>query len=115
VVGGEAVAGRRVNRLQALALAVLIGGAGLAWAIGFLVPAQVVETTTGLVTSRTVAYTNSPHSGQTAFNWLLALLVGGPAAMAAATLYAGSQISRSRGSSRGRARDQRAREAADDA
>ena len=97
---------KRVNQLQVLAMAVLVIGAGLALAIGTLVPAQVIETTTGLTTSRTVVYTNSPGSGPTSFNWLFALLVAGPALVATATLYAGSAVVRTRSSSRGRSRSE---------
>jgi cytochrome bd-type quinol oxidase subunit 2 len=93
----------RVGRLRTMALAVLMGGLVAAFLLGTTFPAQVTPVT-GSLTGKTVSYVSSPQgSGESAFNWLFALLVAGPAVVAASMLYGASEIaSASRRSARSR-------------
>jgi hypothetical protein len=81
---------KRVSRIRAIALAMLLVGAVVTFLVGTMFPAQV-STTVGS-TVKVTDYTKSPASGETAFNWLLALLVMGPALIASALLYSAAEI-----------------------
>ena len=81
---------KRVSRIRAAALAVLLLGAVLTFLIGTMFPAQV-GTAVG-TTVKVTDYTKSAASGETAFNWLLALLVFGPTFVASALLYSAAEI-----------------------
>src|SRR3954462_14646545 len=81
---------KRVSRIRAAALAVLLLGLVATFLVGTMFPAQV-PTLAG-TTAKVTDYTKTPASGQTAFNWLLALLVFGPALVASATLYGAAEI-----------------------
>lgn len=88
---------KRVNRLRAVALGVLMVGIVAGFILGAMFPSQVVETTTGLVKRKYTVYTTSSDSGETAFNWLFFLLILGPSVVASAVLYGAAEIA---GSSR---------------
>jgi hypothetical protein len=81
---------KRVSRIRAAALAFLLLGAVAAFLVGTMFPAQVavVAGTTVKITD----YTKSPATGETAFNWLLALLVFGPCLVSSAMLYGAAEI-----------------------
>ncbi len=82
----------RGGRLRTIAVAVLIGGLVAAFLVGAMVKAQVTPVT-GSLTEKSVSYVSSPEgSGAGSFNWLLALLVAGPAVVAASGLYAAAEI-----------------------
>lgn len=81
---------KRVSRIRAAALAVLLGGLVAMFLIGTMFPAQV-STAVG-TTVKVTDYTKSPASGETAFNWLLALVVFGPAFVVSALLYSAAEI-----------------------
>ena len=81
---------KRVSRIRTAALAVLLAGVVLTFLIGTMFPAQVA-TTVG-TTVKVTDYTKTPASGETAFNWLLALLVLGPTIVASALLYSAAEI-----------------------
>ena len=75
-----------------MALAALLGGLIAAFLVGSVVKAQV-SPVAGNLTTKSVSYVSSPQGGgEGAFNWLLALLVAGPAVVAASMLYAASEI-----------------------
>jgi hypothetical protein len=76
--------------MRTLALAVLLGGAVTMFLVGSLFPAHV-EVAPG-TTARVTDYTTSAESGETAFNWLLALLVMGPAVVSSAVLFGAAEI-----------------------
>ena len=82
---------KRVSRIRAAALAVLLLGLVATFLVGTMFPAQV--TTLAGSTVKITDYTKSPATGQTAFNWLLALLVFGPSFIASALLYSAAEIS----------------------
>jgi hypothetical protein len=81
---------KRVSRIRAAALAVLMVGAVVMFLVGTLFPAQVTTTTGTSV--KVTDYTKSPSSGETAFNWLLGLLVMGPVVVASATLFGAAEV-----------------------
>jgi hypothetical protein len=81
---------RRVSRIRAIALAILLVGLVLTFLIGSMFPAQV--TTVAGSTVKITDYTKTPASGESAFNWLLALLVLGPALVTSAMLYSAAEI-----------------------
>ena len=81
---------KRVSRIRAAALAVLLFGTVITFLVGTMFPAQV-STVVGS-TAKVTDYTKSSATGETAFNWLLALLVLGPTIVAAATLYGAAEI-----------------------
>jgi hypothetical protein len=60
--------------------------------MGAMFPAQIQTTANGIAQAKTTVYVNSPASGDTAFNWLFALLFFGPAMVAAAVLYGAAEI-----------------------
>lgn len=94
---------RRVSRLRAVALAVLMVGVLGGFLAGALVPAQVATTPSGLGQVKTTVFVNSPASGETAFNTLFALLFFGPAMVSAAVLFGAAEIAGSvRRAGRGR-------------
>src|SRR4051794_16500375 len=82
---------RRVSRMRAVALAVLLVGFVVAFLIGSMFPAQVLVATG--TTAKVTDYTKSSATGETAFNWLLALLVLGPVVVSSALLYSAAEIS----------------------
>jgi hypothetical protein len=82
---------KRVSRIRAAALAVLLLGLVATFLVGTMFPAQVTTTAGTLV--KVTDYTKTPAKGETAFNWLLALLVLGPALVASALLYSAAEIS----------------------
>ena len=93
---------QRVSRLRGAALAVLLVGLVATFLVGSIFPAQVV--TAAGTTVKVTDYTKSPATGETAFNWLLALLVLGPVLIASSVLYGAAEIaasSRRGGRSRG--------------
>lgn len=79
----------RAGRLRAIAIGVLIAGAGLAFLVGAAFPAQA-----GKIGNlpRITNYTNGVDGGDSSFNWLFAILVAGPAAVAASVLYGCAEI-----------------------
>jgi hypothetical protein len=81
---------KRVSRIRAAALAVLLGGAVLMFLVGSMFPAQVSvgSGTLGKVTD----YTKTPASGESAFNWLFAILIMGPAVISASVLFGAAEI-----------------------
>jgi hypothetical protein len=81
---------KRVSRIRAIALVVLLGGMVLAFLVGNMVPAHVNPAVGA--TGRLTIFTSTSDTGETAFNWLLALLVGGPALVASAILYGSAEI-----------------------
>jgi hypothetical protein len=81
---------RRVNRIRTTALVVLLTGAVLMVLVGMSFPAQVALSSG--TTVKVTDYTKSPGSGESAFNWLFALLVMGPAVVTAAVLYGAAEI-----------------------
>ena len=80
----------RASRLRAGAAGVLILGIALAFVMGSTFPAQIVKAPPALTAVTT--YTNSVDSGDGAFNWLFALLVVGPALVAASVLFASAEV-----------------------
>ncbi len=101
---------KRVSRLRGIALVVILGGFAAAFLIGNLVPAAVMPVAGSTTAAKTIVFTQSPDGGtaETSFNWLLALLVAGPAAVAAVALYGAAEVTaavrrggRSRSSERG--------------
>jgi hypothetical protein len=82
---------KRVSRIRAAALAVLLMGLVATFLVGTMFPAQV--TTVAGSTVKITDYTKTPATGETAFNWLLALLVFGPTLVASALLYSAAEIS----------------------
>lgn len=96
----------RANRLRALAAAVLLAGIAAAFVVGAAFPASVTVSAT-LVKSTN--YTMSAESGETAFNWLFALLILGPSIVAAAVLLSSSELAAAlRRSGRSRSADDEA-------
>ena len=85
---------KRVSRLRAVALAMVLGGAVVAILVGTLFPAPVSvgAGTLGKITD----FTKSADSGETAFNVFFALLVAGPAVVAAVLWGAAEVASASR-------------------
>jgi Flp pilus assembly protein TadB len=81
---------RRVSRIRAAALVILLGGAVLAFLVGTMVPAHVNPAVGA--TGKLTIFTSTSDTGETAFNWLLALLVIGPAVVASTVLYGAAEI-----------------------
>jgi hypothetical protein len=95
---------KRVARMRAAGLAVLMVGLLVTFLVGTMFPAQVT-TVTG-TTVKVTDYTKTPASGETAFNWLLALLVMGPAVIASAVIFSAAEVAAStRRSNRSRNHD----------
>lgn len=96
----------RASRLRMLAAAVLaIGFVG-----GFLLASMYPALVTGdSLTGQAVAWTQAPRgdASRTTFNWLLFVLVLGPAMVAASVLYGAAEVAHSvsRRSRSGRIRD----------
>jgi hypothetical protein len=84
---------RRASRMRAIALVVLFVGLAGAFLVGALVPAKVTSTTVGLFPVKSTSFVETSESGESAFNWLLALLVAGPAVVSASVLYGAAEIS----------------------
>jgi hypothetical protein len=80
----------RVSLIRAAALAILLAGTVVTFLVGTMFPAQVTIVTG--TTLKVTDYTKSPASGETAFNWLLALLVMGPVVVSSALLYSAAEI-----------------------
>ena len=81
---------KRVSRIRAAALAVLLVGAVFTFLVGTMFPAQVAPPVGSTV--KVTDYTKSPASGESAFNLLFGLLVLGPAVVASAVLYGAAEI-----------------------
>ena len=81
---------KRVSRIRAAALAVLLLGLIATFLVGTMYPAQVTVVAGTAV--KITDYTKSSATGETAFNWLLALLVLGPTLVASALLYSAAEI-----------------------
>lgn len=95
----------RAARLRLLAGVVLAIGLGGGFALASLYPALV----TGDALGQAVTWTQAPRgdASRTTFNWLLFVLVVGPATVAAAVLYGAAEVAHSvsRRSRSGRIRD----------
>jgi hypothetical protein len=82
----------RVARLRMTAGIVLVAGLIAAFLVGATLKAQV-SAVPGNLTVKSISYVDSPKGGgEGAFNWLFALLVAGPTVVAAATIYAASEM-----------------------
>jgi hypothetical protein len=79
--------------MRAAGLAILLVGLVVMFLVGTMFPAQVT-TLTG-TTIKVTDYTKTPASGETAFNWLLALLVMGPVIVASAVVFSAAEIAAS--------------------
>ncbi len=79
----------RANRLRVMAIGVSIVGLVGAFVLGFAFPAEPSVTIAGV---KITNYVVVAESGEGAFNWLFALLVLGPALVAAAVLYSSSEL-----------------------
>jgi hypothetical protein len=79
--------------MRTAALAVLLGGLVAMFLVGTMYPAQV--SIAAGTTAKVTDFTKSPESGETAFNWLLALLIAGPAVVASAVLFGAAEIASS--------------------
>src|SRR3954465_8274869 len=98
---------RRVSRIRTAALAFLLLGAVAAFLVGTMYPAQVSAIAGS--TAKITDYTKSPATGETAFNWVLALLVFGPCLVSSAALYGAAEIAAAvRRGGRSRSADRRA-------
>jgi hypothetical protein len=96
----------RASRLRLLAGVVLAIGVAGGFALASMYPALV---TGDPLSGQSVSWTQAPRgdASRTTFNWLLFMLVLGPAAVAAAVLYGASEVAHSvsRRSRSGRIRD----------
>jgi hypothetical protein len=80
----------RAGRLRAIAFGILVIGIALAFVVGAAFPAQVTAIPPGL--TKVTTYTQSTEKGDGAFNWLFAILIGGPALVGATVLYGSAEI-----------------------
>ncbi|MGZ6950949.1 MAG: hypothetical protein ACXVJX_02470 [Acidimicrobiia bacterium] len=81
----------RTSRLRVLAFVVLLVGLIGAFIIGAVFQAQTV-TPQGSLGGKVTNYLSVADSGDGSFNWLFALLVAGPALIAASVLYGASEL-----------------------